>query len=76
MDIEVIIAELNKLYKTDATKYDKEVADFKAMGFKIYRNDDGLHKVVEPVRKQNDIYSQMGMYGDVFKDIFGGVFGG
>ena len=35
MDIEVIIAELNKLYKTDATKY-----------------------------------------GDVFKDIFGGVFGG
>ena len=76
MNIEVITTELNRLYTVDKTKYDKEVTDFKAMGFKIYRNDAGKHKVVEPVRQKNDIYSQMGMYGDVFKDIFGGVFGG
>lgn len=75
MAVEVIVVELNKLYTTDKVKYDKEVNDFKAMGYKIYRNKEGQHKVVEPVRQKNDIYSQMGMYGDVFKDIFGGVFG-
>lgn len=76
MNIEVIIAEFDRLYVENLSKYNQEVSDFKAMGYKIYRNDAGKHKVVEPVRQNNDIYSQMGMYGDVFKDIFGGVFGG
>ena len=70
MNLEVIIAEFNRLYAEDPAKYNKEIADFKAMGYKILRNDLGEHKVFEPIRKKNDLFSQMGAVGDLFGDIF------
>ena len=71
MAVEVIVVELNKLYTTDKVKYDKEVSDFKAMGYKIYRNEAGQHKVIEPVRKKK------GMFGnEAIDSLFGDIFGG
>ena len=71
MAVDVIVAELNKLYTTDKVKYDKEVNDFKALGYKIYRNDEGQHKVIEPERKKKSLFGNEAM-----DSLFGGIFGG
>ena len=46
-------------------KYEDELNTIKAMGFKVYRNSEGKHKVV-----QNS--SNSGDFGDIFNNMFGG----
>jgi hypothetical protein len=68
--VEVIKNELDRLYEFEIDKYIKEVDDLKRMGYKIYRNSEGKHKVVERSKPQQvDIYSA---FGGIFGDIFGG----
>lgn len=73
MAVDVVINELNNLYQNDPYRYATECDDLKRMGYKIYRNKEGLHKVVEP--KKQDKYSEMfgAAMGDVFREMFGGI---
>lgn len=68
-----IIDELDRLYKFETNKYITECTDLKRMGFKIYRNSDGEHKIVEP---RSSSYNQplniYEAYGGIFNEIFGG----
>lgn len=67
---QVIADGLDKFYLTDSSKYETEVAVLKKIGYKIYRNPDGKHKVIKPM-KQDDIYSAFGgIFGDIFKGAF------
>ena len=71
---DVITAELDRLYEFEIDKYVSECDQLKKIGYKIYRNSDGKHKVVEPARPSdmygdNDIYNA---FGGIFGDIFGG----
>lgn len=49
-NIKAIEDELNRLYEYEIDKYLDECNVLKKMGFKIYRNSDGVHKVVKSVR--------------------------
>lgn len=72
MNTNVIIEELDRLYKFDIDKYLKECDSLKKMGVRIFRNSDGKHKVIAPASKtkySNDFY---GAFGDIFGNIFGG----
>ncbi len=71
---DVIVAELDRLYEFEIDKYVKECDDLKRMGYKIYRNPDGKHKVVEPARS-SDMYGDNDIY-NAFGGIFGQIFGG
>ena len=69
-----IIDELNRLYKSDMNRYMSEVNYWKNQGYRVYRDSNGIHKVIEPTRfykKSNDsnIYEA---FGDIFGDIFKG----
>lgn len=76
MGVQTIIDELNRLYAFDIDKYLKECDDLKRMGYKIYRNDSGQHKVVEPQRGVPK-YNPYGRPVDnPLKDLFGDIFGG
>jgi len=66
---EVIEAELDRLYQFEIDKYVEECNTWKRYGYRIYRNPDGKHKVVEPARP-NDMYGD----NDIF-NAFGGIFG-
>lgn len=46
-------------------KYEDKLNCIKGMGFKVYRNSEGKHKIV----KTNN---GMGDFGDIFNDIFSG----
>ena len=65
----VISKELNRLYAEDRDKYQTECTDLKRMGYRIFRNSEGLHKVEEPIKEQDmDIYSAFGgVFGDIFR---------
>lgn len=52
-------------------KYEDKVATIKAMGYKVYRNSEGIHKVV----KQNTTYDPSDIF-DAFGGIFGNIFSG
>ena len=62
-NIKAIEDELNRLYEYEIDKYLDECNVLKKMGFKIYRNSDGIHKVVKPV-KNSDV-----------RDFINGIFG-
>lgn len=68
MGIDTISQELDRLYKYEVDKYIAECDHWKKMGYKIYRNSSGVHKVVEPVKTS----FSMNDFNDVFGDIFGG----
>ena len=74
MGIQTIIDELDRLYEFEMDKYISECNHWKKMGYKIYRNSDGKHKVVEPARNAN-IYNKYGYSTSDMKDIFGDIFG-
>lgn len=65
-----IIDELNRLYKSDMNRYMSEVNYWKNQGYRVYRDNNGVHKVIEPPRfykKSND--------SEIYKTLFGGIFG-
>lgn len=69
---EVLQEELNKLFKTNMAEYKKECDYWKSKGYKIYRNPQGVHKVV--INQKEATKSAM---TDIFgSDIFGDIFGG
>lgn len=83
MGVDVIIEELNRLYQYDMDKYLVECSDLKRFGYKIYRNPEGKHKVVEPVKKKNkynfvtqDDINQPFDINQLFGGIFGDIFKG
>ena len=74
-NVQVIVDELNRLYEYEMERYIPECDQLKKMGYRIYRNDDGKHKVVPPARqrvnemfKDNELASFMnGLFGaDIF----------
>ena len=72
--IDNIVAELDRLYEFDIEKYVSECDQWKRMGYKIYRNSEGKHKVVEPARP-SDMYGDNDVY-NAFGGIFGQIFRG
>lgn len=73
MNVNIIETELNKLYKYEMDKYISECDHWKSMGYKIYRNSNGQHKVVAPIRAQQvDINNA---FGGIFANIFSGDVG-
>ena len=59
---EEIVNKLNNLYATDKEEYEKHVETLKGVGYRIFRNSDGKHKV-----GYNNSYFQE-MFGGAFKD--------
>lgn len=59
--IEQMQQNLNLYYKNDLEKYNRELNDIKNIGFRIFRNQNGDHKIQ---KNENYIY-----------EVFGGVFG-
>lgn len=69
---EVLQEELNKLFKTNMDEYKKECDYWKSKGYKIYRNTQGVHKVVIN-QKEATKSAMIDIFGsDIFGDIFGG----
>ena len=72
---EILEQELNRLYKTDAEEYKKDCDFWKNKGYKIYRNSDGIHKVV--INSNATTKSAMkDIFGGTFEDTFNSIFGG
>lgn len=69
MNVQTIAEELNRLYEFEIDKYISEVNYWKNKQYTIYRNDAGQHKVVEPVKYNNDINKA---FNGIFQDIFKG----
>ena len=65
--IEEIEARLNSLYFKNPKEYTEHVEMFKGMGFKVFRNSFGKHKVQSNPNFINEAF------GGIFKDIFGGA---
>ena len=63
---------LDRLYTFEIEHYVDECTRLKKAGYKIYRNDEGRHKVVEPARSQ-DMYNDANRYTS-FNGIFGNRF--
>lgn len=74
MGVEAINNELNRLYIADKEKYKEECDMWKSKGYKIYRDNKGRHKVVEPPKQNDSPYTTD--INDVFGGIFGQIFGG
>lgn len=74
MGVEAFVDELNRLYEFDIDKYVKECDDLKRMGYKIYRNSEGRHRIVEPgYRKKSNTNTFPEGFGDIFNSIFGNI---
>ena len=77
MGTDTIVQELNRLYEFEMDKYITECEHWKKMGYKIFRNSKGKHKVVEPpkVDHKYDIHGRPDVSkmfaGTPFEDIFG-----
>lgn len=73
MGVEVVVDELNRLYEFDIDKYVNECNDLKRMGYRIYRNEAGKHKVIAPqkiVDKQKEMRDSLNkIFGGVFSDL-------
>ena len=72
MEINSIVQELDRLYDFEIEKYISECNYWKKMGYKIYRNSEGKHKVVRPVKKEDYKTAFSNAFGDIFGEIFGG----
>ena len=74
MGADTIAENLDRLYKYEMDKYVGELDFWKSKGYKVYRNSDGIHKVVEPPKKQEDYYGTdlNTAFGGIFNQIFNG----
>ena len=76
MNTDTIAQELNRLYEFEVDKYIAECDHWKRMGYKIFRNSEGKHKVVEPPQpkyvegKPVDLNTA---FGGIFGEIFNGT---
>ena len=59
--IEEMENKLNKLYWTNSSEYMKHLNMIKGMGYKVYRNSQGLHKI------EMDMSTA---FGGIFNEIF------
>lgn len=71
MSVDSIILQLNRLYTTDKDKYREECEYWKSKDYKIYRDNKGRHKIIEPQKKVD----QKTQIIDSLNEIFGGAFG-
>lgn len=74
MEASVIENKLNLLYDVSSKNYNAEVGYWKSQGCRIYRNENGEHRVIPPT-KINNQYSQAEIneaFGSIFGDIFRG----
>ena len=53
--------DLNRLYQTDTNQYSEYLNMIKGLGYKVFRNDEGNHKI------QIDISTA---FGGVFNNVF------
>lgn len=59
-------AELNALYYlNDNNKYQAKLDEIKYMGFKVYRNSSGLHKIKQSENYINEVFG--GIFGEIFR---------
>lgn len=70
---DIIVQELDRLYEFEIDKYVEECNELKKIGYRIFRNEDGKHRILEPTRPadaygDNDIYNAFGgIFGDIFR---------
>ena len=78
MGVDTIAQELDRLYQFDMDKYISECNKWKKLGYKIYRNSEGKHKVVqsERVTQQRCDDANRNIFGDNLNSVFGDIFGG
>ena len=78
MGVDTIAQELDRLYQFDMDKYISECNKWKKLGYKIYRNSEGKHKVVqsERVTQQRCDDAKRKIFGDNLTSVFGDIFGG
>lgn len=72
MGTDTIAEELDRLYEFEMDKYVTECDHWKKMGYKIYRNTKGQHKVVEPL-KVKQMYNPNGTANADFVNMFAGT---
>ena len=60
MGVQEIVEKLDKLYWTDIPGYTEYLQKIKGVGYKVFRNSKGKHKIESP-------------FGGVFDKIFGGM---
>lgn len=71
MGVDNIIIQLNRLYIIDKDKYKEECEYWKSKDYKIFRDNKGRHKIIEPQKKVD----QKTQIIDSLNEIFGGAFG-
>lgn len=71
MNTEIIENKLNELYQSEINKYVSECEHWKRMGYKVYRNSEGQHKVIAPIKVENINTA----FGGIFDEIFYGNVG-
>lgn len=75
MGVQTIEEELNRLYQYEIDKYVNECNIFKKAGFRIFRNSEGVHKVIPPAKKTEKPFNKVN-FNEAFGGIFGDIFGG
>ena len=61
----IIVAELNRLYKTDWEKYECKIRELKNSGYKILRNPQGDHRIESNPNFLNEVFG--GVFSKIFK---------
>lgn len=59
MGVQTIEEELNRLYQCEIDKYVNECSIFKKAGFRIFRNPEGIHKVIPPAKKIEEPFNNV-----------------
>lgn len=59
MNVQAIEEELNRLYRYEIDKYANECNIFKKAGFRIYRNSEGIHRIIPPAKKTNEPFDNV-----------------
>lgn len=72
----VIEEELNRLYQFEMDKYISECNKWKKLGYKIYRNSEGIHKVVAnpQIKEREEREKLKDMLGEDIGNLFGNIF--
>jgi len=71
MGVDAIVLELNRLYICDKDKYKTECDDWKSKGYRIFRDNKGRHKVIEPPKNESPVTP---LTDQEVKDFFGTIF--